>query len=286
MDPLDEWREGIQPVLARLEAFEVPQGFPLDFSETSLTRLERLLLDRPPTPSLVESATAYVGETLLRAGGGHWAWADDQPTIHPDEALGLPPITPRDLVVRAAGLAATWATLTTAVAEHRSAHPGWSPAKEPTPGMGDGPRAATLPWLTDWLAEREKSFPDWAAATGVDGWDFTAGTVDTLEVVLRERLATEEAFTDPRHHDFLQGAVWYYGEVACRTRPDARWQYNRSEPGSPDRRLNAEHNPWAGRPFIDQDHPGGNATVPIFDLESAVLDGTPGYLIARLHTLT
>ncbi|BFU45173.1 hypothetical protein [Krasilnikovia sp. MM14-A1004] len=287
-DALEEWREGIQPVLARLEAFEVPPGFPLDFSADSLARLERLLRDGPPGESLVESATAYVGEALLRVGGGRWDWADGQPVVRPDEALGRAPIPPRDLVVRADGIAAAWAGLAAAVEAHRAAHPGWSPVKEPTPGMGEDLSPVVLPWLSDWLAEREKAFPAWAADSGVDPetWDFTPGSVDVLETVVRHHLPTEQAFTDPRRHDFVQGAVWYFGEVARRAKQGARWQYNRSEPGSTDRHLSAEHNPWVGRPFIEQ-RMGRDmqATVPVFDLESSVLDGTPGYLSGRLNTL-
>ncbi|RZU54008.1 hypothetical protein EV385_5945 [Krasilnikovia cinnamomea] len=287
-DPLQQWREAIQPQLARLEAFEVPLGFPLDYSEDSLARLEQLLRDRRPSASLVESATAYAGEALLRVGGGRWAWADGQPVVQPDEALGLPAVAPGDLVSRADDLAATWAALAAAVRARQAAHPGWSPVKEPTPDMIEDRRPVVLPWLGDWLAEREKSFPAWAADTGVDAaaWDFTPASVDVLETVVRHRLPTGQAFTDPRLHDFVQGAVWYFGEVARRNKQSAGWQYNRSEPGATDRRLSAQYNPWVGRPFIEQLLPDDmQATVPIFDLESSVLNGTPGYLRGRLGIL-
>jgi hypothetical protein len=74
--------------------------------------------------------------------------------------------------------------------------------------------------------------------------------------------------------------------VVRRHKPAARWQYNRAEPGSPDVRLSPELNPWVGRPFIEQSTPDGNATVPIFDLQFTVAEGTPGYLMERLETLT
>jgi hypothetical protein len=108
--------------------------------------------------------------------------------------------------------------------------------------------------------------------------------VDTPEAVLHQRVPTEEAFADPARHDFVQGALWCFGEVLRRRREAARWQYNRAEPGSADSRLDPAVNLWAGRPFIEHDLPGGNATVPIFDLESLVVEGTPGYLRRRLQT--
>jgi hypothetical protein len=285
---LETWCAELDPVLARLQAFELPADFPFDFTPASLARLEAIALDRfprgtaPATPagSFLESATAYIGEALLRAGGGDWDWDDesDLPVVRLDDILELPPISPLRLLTgamgRRTGNELTEAYARVAVAIDR--HPGWTPPKEPEP--------APLPWLENWLAERERAFPDWAADAG-GGWDFSPTSLDALEALIRRRLPTEGAFDDAANHDFVEGAVWYFGEVARRHKPAARWQYNRAEPGSSDVRLSPELNPWVGRPFIEQTTPDGNATVPIFDLQFAVAEGTPGYLTERLETL-
>lgn len=50
-------------------------------------------------------------------------------------------------------------------------------------------------FLRDWLAERERAFPDWAASHGpADRWDFSADSIDALAAVVSEATPTEELF--------------------------------------------------------------------------------------------
>jgi hypothetical protein len=144
---LETWCAELDPVLARLRAFELPADFPFDYSAASLARLEEIALDRfprgaaPATPagSFLESATAYIGETLLRAGGGGWDWDNetDLPVVRLDDALELPPISPLRLLTGAVGRQ-SGTKLTEAYAQVAAAidrHPGWTPPKELEPAM-------------------------------------------------------------------------------------------------------------------------------------------------------
>lgn len=294
---LEAWREEMHPVLMRLRDFELPPDFPFDFSAASLFRLEEIVLDRfpratapaKPTGGFLESATAYVGETLLRAGGGQWDWdaGDNLPVVRPDSALTLPGISPLRLIVGATNrrtgkeLTGAYASLVAAIDEHRAQHPGWAPAKEPTPGLDEEPEPFMSPWLATWLGERERAFLAWSAGTGENPtvWDFSLESVEALEALLRHRLDAG-TFAEPGD-DFAQGAAWYFGEVARRQRTDARWQYNTAEPGSDD----FEYNPYAGRPYIRQSGADGNALVPILIIKALLRKDEPGYLAGRLATL-
>jgi hypothetical protein len=299
---LDAWREEISPMLARLEAFELPEGFPLDFSAGSLTRLEEIVLDRippgtasvAPLGSFLEAATAYVGESLLRTGGGRWDWdaGDDLPVVLPDEALAVPPVSPLRLIIAAASrrtgteLAGTHAAVAGAVERYVAAHPGWSPTKEPTPGVDevDAPRA---PWLEEWLGERERAFPAWVADTGVAPavWDFSPASLDALEAVVKRRLPGREALEQAAHRDFVQGSTWYYGEVARRNKTGTRWRYSPAVPGSSDPLESYELNPFVGRPYIDQSGPEGDSLVPVLVLEALLTVDEPGRLRKRYNRL-
>jgi hypothetical protein len=300
---LESWREEMSPVLARLEAFELPADFPFDFSAASLARLEQLVLDRfpagrapaEPAGGFLEAAIAYIGESLLRTGGGQWDWdaEADVPLVRPDEALKLPSISPLRLIIAAAGrrtgteLAGAHAELAAAVDEHAAAHPGWSPTKVPTPGVDEVGEPAASPWLAAWLAERERAFPAWAAGSGVApaSWDFSPASVDALEALVRRRLPATGALTDAAHHDFAQGAAWYYGEVARRNKTAARWRYSPGVPGSSDIRESYERNPYVGRPYIDQPGPEGDSLVPILVIEVALMEDEPGFMASRLNAL-
>lgn len=297
---LEEWRESLNPVLERLRAFELSADFPFNYSAESLDRLETVLLERFPADAapardvgFVESVMGYLGEALLRAGGGRWAWdrdpaspSYDQPVIHPDEALGRAALAPLQLVINAvrsrtgAAFSDSHAALTAAVAEHRKWQPSWSPTKEHTPGVDELDVPPTQ-WLTHWLAEREAMFPKWVAGFGGDpvAWDFSTDGYDALETLVRQRLSSVDNFTAPEHDEFVQGAIWYLGEIARRTRTGVVWKYNPAVPGSTNR-AESLANPWVGRPYVDQ-RPDGDAAVPLFALMDAVEDGEPGSLRAR-----
>jgi hypothetical protein len=144
IDRLATWLEALGLVLDRLAWF-VPQDFSHDFSPASLDSLEWVLATQVPdsgaatgpgagggpgidsgpgidgepagpglihdglvNTGLVDSAMAYLGEALMRVGGGRWAWDDDPasptadlPIVLFDDALGLPPMSPLQLMVQA-----------------------------------------------------------------------------------------------------------------------------------------------------------------------------------------
>lgn len=85
---------------------EVPRDDILDFSAGSLTVIGELLLERyddsdlirDPDDVFVPAVAAYLGETLLRAAGGHWDWPDDEPLVLPGDGLGLDPVAPIALI--------------------------------------------------------------------------------------------------------------------------------------------------------------------------------------------
>src|SRR2546423_3747607 len=75
---LADWLQALPPVLDRLGWF-VPAGFRPDFSADSLDVVEAVLAEQvtlaptgewPADTGLVESASAYLGEALLRVAGG------------------------------------------------------------------------------------------------------------------------------------------------------------------------------------------------------------------------
>lgn len=293
-DRLDDWVQGISPVLGHLEAFELPRGFPFDFSPVSLERLEGILLEQYARPDdvseddeqgLVEGVVAYVGEALLRVGGGSWAWQEDPdvalsglPVVRPAEELGVAPISPLRLLVESVGSRGgrefihTHAALAKAVDEYRAEHPSWTPSKQPTPGL-DPIQPGPSEFLTAWLAERERSFPRWISAyAGAGTWDFSPETLDALEALVRRVVPTEKDLYDPAYRDFVDGVAWYLGEVMRRAK-GGEWYYQDGEPDP--------YVPEIGRPYVQQPSRHGHSTVPILHLESMVNTPAVGYLRGR-----
>lgn len=95
--------------------------------------------------------------------------------------------------------------------------------------VSDDPRHH--PELAAWLNERAAAFEEWAEATGTpERWDFSTESMDALEDLVRRTFSDEEAFLSARSETFVQGAVWYVGEMLCRHK-GAEWAY---DPWSPD----------------------------------------------------
>ncbi|WP_129306894.1 hypothetical protein [Streptomyces sp. L2] len=94
-----------------------------------------------------------------------------------------------------------------------SAHHGMDPTRHPA--------------LLAWLTERREAFTAWAGRTGAaDRLDFGAGSLDVLESLLRSAFTSDDEIRARRLDPFVQGAVWYLGEVICRTRGTV-WKYER-----------------------------------------------------------
>ncbi|MFG2895857.1 hypothetical protein ACGFZH_02185 [Streptomyces zaomyceticus] len=98
---------------------------------------------------------------------------------------------------------------------------------------------ADNPRLTTWLGEQEGGFDDWNRRNG-GGWDFGEDSLDRLEALVREHVASADALFAREHTPWIQLACWYVGEVHNRTR-GTRWRMD------PDP---AAGHPWSERPYV------------------------------------
>ncbi|MEU5937283.1 hypothetical protein [Micromonospora sp. NPDC047187] len=284
---LDDWRERLEPMLAGLRDFVVGPDESLDNSVESLRDLEHTLLaetpaGQPPREGLAEAAGGYLGEVLLTIGGGAWTWDPD--SEHPVTDLGVgetaePMRLVLDALVHRTGTvwSATYERIRALAATRRNDDPVWEPRRTDQPALHTETldAAPTDPWLTHWLTIREQGFPEWSAATGrADDLDFSPESLLALEQIVRRRIPAKDALREPADDDFVQGAIWYVGEIARRHR-DAHWRYTPDPTG-------ISKNPYVGRPFVEQDGPGNDA-IPLLELEAAVLSDEAGVLLDRFE---
>jgi hypothetical protein len=258
---LADWLQYVQPWLIGLES-----GLEVDFSRSSLEDLEELA-DGGGHPGF----EAYLGETLLRVGGGRWTEVDGVPGVTADPALGLPPAVPADLLAEPGRPVEVYDEWAAAVAARRDAVPGWHPVKEPTPGL-DEPTVPSVPaQLRDWLAEREAGFAGWVRRWAPRGtWDFSAASLDGLGELLVRELGDESGLADPANRDLVDGAVWYVGETYRRA-GDGQWSWSEEEDGEP------------SVPYVVDLGSSGRSQLPLVQLEMGM--GTPGYLRSRCSSL-
>lgn len=89
-------------------------------------------------------------------------------------------------------------------------------------------------YLRCWLAERGAQFPVWANHYGGDAvWDFSPDSLDALEELVVQQAPTPEQLLDEeRNAPFVDGAVWYLGEVLRRGR-SLPWEYTRGVTSDP-----------------------------------------------------
>ncbi|WP_406865117.1 hypothetical protein ABZO31_33570 [Streptomyces sp. HUAS MG47] len=81
------------------------------------------------------------------------------------------------------------------------------------------------PDLLAWLAERQSGHDHWVGQAGLAGrLDFTPESLGALDERVRETAQDMEQLTEQRLSPFVQGAVWYVGEVFCRHRQMV-WKY-------------------------------------------------------------
>ncbi len=284
---LDDWRERLEPMLAGLQDFIVGPDEPLDHSVESLRNLEHILLaetppGQPPREGLAETAGGYLGEVLLTIGGGAWTWDPDSDLPVAGLAVGetaepMPLVL--DAIAQRTGTvwSAEYERIRALAAARRNEDPSWEPRRTDRPALRTWTPDAepTDPWLAHWLTAREQAFPEWSTATGrADDLDFSPESLLALEQVVRRRIPTKAALHESLDGDFVQGAIWYLGEIARRHR-DAHWRYHPDPTGT-------SRNPYAGRPFVQQDDDGGDA-IPLLELEAAVLSDETGVLLDRLE---
>ncbi|MFG2828557.1 hypothetical protein ACGFWI_14040 [Streptomyces sp. NPDC048434] len=86
------------------------------------------------------------------------------------------------------------------------------------------------PELLAWLNERAATFERWSQSTGiVEDLDFSDASLETLEDLVRSRYETHEQVSEARTGEFIQGAVWYIGEL-LRQRFGMVWGYEPCRP--------------------------------------------------------
>ncbi|MBS2547102.1 hypothetical protein KGQ19_09485 [Catenulispora sp. NL8] len=307
-DRLATWLEALSPVLDRLAWF-VPQDFSHDFSVESLDSLEWVLATQLPDfgapeavdTGLADSAAAYLGEALMRVGGGRWVWDEDpagpagsRPVVRFDDALGLPPMSPLQLMARArdAGTGtvfrAALADLQETVGGYQASHPGWTPTTVHSSSV-DPVAFDELPppdpWLSRWLASRAADFPRWADETGDPReWQFTLETIDGLERLFLDRFGTVEKFSAPASQGFVATASWLLGEILRRAAPDSVfWRYYPVPPGYADA---ADYFKQVGYPCVGSPVIGRFPDLELLDprvlLQIVVEERRPGWLRIRM----
>jgi hypothetical protein len=275
---LDQWTDALPYLLDHLRDRYLPDDFRLDYNYASLAPVERVVLDRYPAGAVrptaggedfVRSVMAFLGEVLLRTGGGRWIF-HEVPLIAPDEALELPPISPlqliSDAVTTRTGEVFTDAydELQEAVEELQEQDPSWEPTKEYT--TSDDTEVEVLPEVfRRWLADREAGFARWIIDAGgvPEQLDFSPASLDALHALVRRNLpGGEDDVRRPERQWFVDGAVWYFGEVVRRNH-GARWQY----------REGPRDNPVMNRPTVKTFGPYGNESVPAGAIQLAA--GSP-----------
>ena len=310
--PLDWWLDRINLLIDMMGDVDLSGAIALDYSPASLTALEAAARDRLADPaealddehqSFTASVAAYLGEALMRVGGGRWDWAAEAPAapekvsdpqlrqrlsehrwhidsagepdatgfpiIRPDPASGLEALSPTHLLLEAlaADGGAVWVTTherwKQVVQEYAAAHTGWMPFKEHT--LADGFFTAPPPSavLDDWLARMEHRFPDWAADAG-GNWDYSPDSIISLVDLVLRVTPTGEALRDPANADFVEGASYYLGEV-FRRGSACRWVY---------REFRDEGDPVTANFELQLDDDEG-FTSPFHLLSLAIKDGEP-----------
>lgn len=229
---LEAWIDSFSMLSSLLDDF-LPDDVVLDNSAESLHVFEQVVATGAYPdfdPHIDDALAAYLGQTLRRAAGGRWSWDEDRhrPLLHADVVLGLPPVSPVDLIYKADGtiFIALYETWEHAARAYAGAHPDWEPLAEYTPGLDIVPPAASdADRLERWLAEQERAFPDWISRFGgTDVWDFSPDSFDTLAKTIFRMIPSEEKFADPQYAALVNGATWYCGEMLRRS-ASSRWEY-------------------------------------------------------------
>ncbi|GAB2766481.1 hypothetical protein [Streptomyces bullii] len=290
-EDLVRWISDVPALVMRLDTWHTPEHFRTDLSVDSLQLLEEAIVftyapeETDDSQDWLQGAMAYLGEALMHIGGGRWGWSRaGHPVVLPDTELGMDPLDPLNLINAAhersdVGVFEEAAgRLRAAVAARREKDPVWKPTKEATPGLDPWEPEEPHPWLVRWLGVRKAGFDAWAAETGSSTtvWDFTPGSLDLLGRLVIERYETRENLQTREDDSFVQGAIWYVGEIAVRHRAGV-WEYR--EPGagtSPD-------DPYSGKPFVNQPTVrDGGADVPMDAVKVTLDEGDETVLRERL----
>jgi hypothetical protein len=203
--------------------------------------------------------------------------ARGEPFVRADKALGLSPVFPLRLVTQAvreqterefSDVCAEWEK---AVARHRAANPQWVPKKKRTPGVDPFEAdPADAAHIAAWDAGRRDAFAAWRETYGAGAtWDFGPASLDVLENLLARITPTTQDLRDLAHRDFVEGAVWYFGEAIRRIRGGA-WGYRTQDAAVP--------NAYAGDPYVQQAGEDDELVMPIVVLGDFVRNRVAGTL--------
>ncbi|VBA42026.1 hypothetical protein LAUMK13_03834 [Mycobacterium innocens] len=272
-ESLQWWLDWVNVVIGMMGDAHLRGVVELDYSPGSLQALEEVVRERYRgryplgDDAFAAGVAAYVGETLMRVGGGAWEWSTQWPgdagsgdgelarhcwfvsgaeepdavglpVVRPDPVTGLSAVSPVHLLLEAAQSSHSGVWVSTyqgwrdAVDAYGAAHPGWTPSKQHT--LADGVFSSPPPSavLDEWLAGQRADFPRWAARYGGQ-WDYSPDSIDRLTALVSALTPTVEAFNDPANAEFVEGACFYLGETLCRGIP-CRWVYVEfRDPGDP-----------------------------------------------------
>ncbi|MGX7760402.1 hypothetical protein ACWQ06_17320 [Streptomyces angustmyceticus] len=265
------WIESLHEILDRFLDQYTPEGWQHDYSARELPQLEGQLLDfcrgddgSDSNAMVIESAAAYLGETLLAEAGGRWDWDEcagtgGLPVVCPDPALGLEPVVPLLVVAQALkdrtgkDFATAARLLRKAVRDRQREHPEWWPKRVPTPWVDYGCLFTAGDTAHRWQSARMLDYLDWWAeeAGGRQRWNFTPASLDRLESLLRENFPTVEDYHAASDEPFWVMAAWYVGKCVVEGK-GAQWQYRGINPDAPPGTWHAEDCYWAGAVFVNQ----------------------------------
>jgi hypothetical protein len=196
----------------------------------------------------------------MRTGGGRWVWRGE-PVVEFDPLLALPDLAPRSVL--RTGFLPAYERIALAVATRQAAQPGWEPTKLATIGVDPVPPPPPSDDLRAWLARQQTAFDQWAAAgeaAEAGPWDFSAGSLDRLETILRRRLPAEPALAEL--------GAWYLGETLVRGK-GATWRSSSGEPGS---------STFAGRQWVETPPPADSIAIPSLIIDVLRSPGDAGLL--------
>ncbi|WNM30658.1 hypothetical protein RKE30_09685 [Streptomyces sp. Li-HN-5-11] len=133
------------------------------------------------------------------------------------------------------------------------------------------------PRLRAWLREQEAGFEGWAASHP-GTWDFSPGSLDGLEAVVRAQFSSWEEARAAQRTAQVTVPAWYFGEVCVRA--GAVWKVNPS--AVPDPEWEGPFVGVPGDPMEDPDHEDLYedddylpAAVPVAELRDIFLKDPP-----------
>lgn len=233
----DQWLGSIASLLGVLAALLGDTA--LDYSTASLEAVEAFTVtsidtnDAAQVGTLRDAVVAYVGECLLRTGGGRWIW-----DIHPEHLISGFPVVERNVTrVSPAHLiefalarrdGQTFARIHRAwiadAEDRRRREDQHSLQRELTPGLDYTPEPTPA---EQWASGQRSRFPEWVARYGAGcQWDFSADSLDVIaRIVLEHCPADSSVLHAPPGEDFLDGVLWYLGETLHRAKP-SRWSFS------------------------------------------------------------